>query len=83
MDAVSCRGTHASSVFMNFSPSKNLLAAATGFCLLLLADAIRWAHPTSEALHGSGLNLAVFLHALVTTFLVLELRKSRPERAGS
>ena len=67
---------------MQFIPTKNLLGAATAFCLLLLADAIRWAHPHSEPMTGMALNVAVFLHALVVTFLVLELRKSRLERAA-
>jgi hypothetical protein len=66
---------------MMFVPSKNLLAAATGFCLLLLADAVRWAHPHSAPMHGAALDFAVFLHGLVATFVVLELRKSRAERA--
>ena len=66
---------------MNIVPTKHLLAAATGFCLLLLADAIRWAHPASGPLHGGALDFAVFIHALVATFLVLELRKSQGERA--
>ncbi len=61
---------------MKFEPSQNLQIAATVFCLLLLADAIRWAHPASEALHGLALYAAVFLHALLATYTVLELRAS-------
>jgi hypothetical protein len=66
---------------MKFEPTKNLQAASTAFCLLLLADAIRWAHPSAEALHGVSLYLGVFLHALIATYTVLELRQSTAERA--
>ena len=51
------------------------------FCLLLLADSIRWADPQSAPLQGAALNIAVFLHALATTFLIVELRKVRRETA--
>jgi hypothetical protein len=66
---------------MKFEPTKNLLAAATAFCLLLLADAIRWAHPSADALHGVSLYAGVFLHALIATYTVLELRQTKLERA--
>jgi hypothetical protein len=66
---------------MKFEPTNNLLAAATAFCLLLLADAIRWAHPSAEALHGLSLYVGVFLHALLATYTVLEVRQSTLERA--
>ena len=65
---------------MKFEPTKNLLAAATALCLLLLADAIRWAHPASDALHGVSLYVGVFLHALVATYTLLELRQTKLER---
>ena len=66
---------------MSFIPSKALLVAATAFCLLLLADAIRWTDPAAAPLVGAALNIAVFLHALATTFLIVELRKVRRETA--
>ena len=66
---------------MKFEPTKNLQAAATALCLLLLADAIRWAHPSAEALHGISLYVGVFLHALIGAYTVLELRQTTLERA--
>lgn len=66
---------------MSFIPSTSLRVGATAFCLLLLADAIRWADPQAAPLVGASLNIGVFLHALATTFLVAELRKVRREPA--
>ncbi|HYD45834.1 MAG TPA: hypothetical protein VEA79_11285 [Phenylobacterium sp.] len=66
---------------MKFEPTKNLQASVTAFCLLLLADAIRWAHPHAEALSGLSLYIGIFLHALIATYTVLELRHSTVERA--
>lgn len=66
---------------MTFVPSRTLLGAATAFCLLLLADAIRWTDPEAAPLVGASLNIGIFLHALATTFLIMELRKVRRETA--
>lgn len=66
---------------MNFVPSRSLITTATVFCLLLIADSIRWADPEARPLAGAALNIAVFVHALATTFLVSELRKIRREPA--